>query len=677
MASFFSLNYKPTNSPNLDVSSNLGIALEGFKTAGKGLSDLGKAIHDYDQNQANTILAERMLGLKTEEDFHNAMANGNLLRGIQGRSSADALEKAMQNRFTMLTKDEERRKLEAQLTANEFAKERANLMAARELGDTARATAIEKQLGSLVGRTDALDILTKGENSIKARNQLLAERIQASEEEKKYYDRRKAEQNALVLSRLLPGITNPTTLVNSMKNGEVLKGIDPTKLDLKTITELQTAITTANKQYNDLLDTEVRQIVNSNPNIGRLFAEAKQTNSNEKFLEAEAEMDKLNLSHEVREKLRKYFDIDIKRQKWNFEQKGEQRKQDELIIDDAYRREYNNARNAGNNELDSATIAYNNVLKQYPNMQNVHTYLDNVHQKTKGILHNVANPNSKEGKLVTDEHNVPTYTPGKIIEKNGDTIVEDNYKDISIATIQKLEQKHIRIAQEIGVNPLELERSAEKFNSEEERNKFLDSRVIKETGENANAAQVEDDKKAMRTAIAEFAEEKKITLAEAYAVAAIDRNFTGSAFFDSGHWSEQDKEGVNAALYFQDSHGQRTRLKFDAKKDAELISNIEKARDDLDKSNLDWHNAGITYSKSKTEVNSKLVKTAKSTFVTNRAKFRDFINEVDPTIYNPGLNKKEPKKLYSSVKKEEKKVTPKEVNDMLVKAIQTKQVEDK
>lgn len=158
-SSFFQLGYHPTNSPTLDVSGNLGIALRGFDRLGNNLETFGSNLAKTDQDNADRILAERMNQYKTEADLMNAIQSGKLYDGISGRVSAKVSQQALQDRFTMLQKDIDRRDYEnnleydkngdiknlyllAQTTGNQAYAQKANALAR----ERALNSAISKKL---------------------------------------------------------------------------------------------------------------------------------------------------------------------------------------------------------------------------------------------------------------------------------------------------------------------------------------------------------------------------------------------------------------------------------------------------------------------------------------------------------------------------------------------------
>lgn len=158
-SSFFQLGYHPTSSPTLDVSGNLGIALRGFDRLGNNLETFGANLAKTDQDNADRILAERMNQYKTEADLMNAIQSGKLYDGISGRVSAKVSQQALQDRFTMLQKDIDRRDYEnnleydrngdiknlyllAQITGNQAYAQKANALAR----ERALNSAISKKL---------------------------------------------------------------------------------------------------------------------------------------------------------------------------------------------------------------------------------------------------------------------------------------------------------------------------------------------------------------------------------------------------------------------------------------------------------------------------------------------------------------------------------------------------
>lgn len=158
-SSFFQLGYHPTNSPTLDVSGNLGISLQGFNALGRDLGKFGTTLAKTDQDNADRILAERMNQYKTEADLMNAIQSGKLYDGISGRVSAKVSQQALQDRFTMLQKDIDRRDYEnnleydkngdiknlyllAQTTGNQAYAQKANALAR----ERALNSAISKKL---------------------------------------------------------------------------------------------------------------------------------------------------------------------------------------------------------------------------------------------------------------------------------------------------------------------------------------------------------------------------------------------------------------------------------------------------------------------------------------------------------------------------------------------------
>lgn len=100
--------YNPVVAPNWNVSGILALANNVLNQASQNFS---KALGDFkqtDQNNADRILRERMLGLKTEDDFYNALQSGSLLEGIKDRISSEAAKQIWQDRNDLLTQDKTR-----------------------------------------------------------------------------------------------------------------------------------------------------------------------------------------------------------------------------------------------------------------------------------------------------------------------------------------------------------------------------------------------------------------------------------------------------------------------------------------------------------------------------------------------------------------------------------------
>lgn len=156
-SSFFQLGYHPTNSPTLDVSGNLGIALRGFDRLGNNLETFGANLAKTDQDNADRILAERMNQYKTEADLMNAIQNGKLYDGISGRVSAKVSQQALQDRFTMLQKDIDRRDYENNLEYDKNGDIKNLYLLAQTTGNPAyaqkaNALARERALNSAVSK---------------------------------------------------------------------------------------------------------------------------------------------------------------------------------------------------------------------------------------------------------------------------------------------------------------------------------------------------------------------------------------------------------------------------------------------------------------------------------------------------------------------------------------------
>lgn len=156
-SSFFQLGYHPTNSPTLDVSGNLGIALRGFDRLGNNLETFGANLAKTDQDNADRILAERMNQYKTEADLMNAIQSGKLYDGISGRVSAKVSQQALQDRFTMLQKDIDRRDYENNLEYDKNGDIKNLYLLAQTTGNQAyaqkaNALARERALNSAVSK---------------------------------------------------------------------------------------------------------------------------------------------------------------------------------------------------------------------------------------------------------------------------------------------------------------------------------------------------------------------------------------------------------------------------------------------------------------------------------------------------------------------------------------------
>lgn len=172
-SSFFQLGYHPTSSPTLDVSGNLGIALRGFDRLGNNLAEFGAGLAKTDQDNADRILAERMNQYKTEADLMNAIQNGKLYDGISGRVSAAVSQQALQDRFKMLEKDEERRKYENNLQFDKLGDYRSKIFAAAQMGNAALAGKLLQEAAIKAGATGSvIDMLKEDANP--SRNALTA-----------------------------------------------------------------------------------------------------------------------------------------------------------------------------------------------------------------------------------------------------------------------------------------------------------------------------------------------------------------------------------------------------------------------------------------------------------------------------------------------------------------------
>lgn len=156
-SSFFQLGYHPISSPTLDVSGNLGIALRGFDRLGNNLAEFGAGLAKTDQDNADRILAERMNQYKTEADLMNAIQRDDLYRDISGRVSAKVSQQALQDRFTMLQKDIDRRDYENNLEYDKNGDIKNLYLLAQTTGNPAyaqkaNALARERALNSAVSK---------------------------------------------------------------------------------------------------------------------------------------------------------------------------------------------------------------------------------------------------------------------------------------------------------------------------------------------------------------------------------------------------------------------------------------------------------------------------------------------------------------------------------------------
>lgn len=102
------LTYKGVDAPNWNITGGLALANATLGNALKGFSDSLGDFRETDQANADAILRERMLGLKTEDDFYKALQSGSLLDGISGRITAKAAENAWRDRNDLLAQDKSR-----------------------------------------------------------------------------------------------------------------------------------------------------------------------------------------------------------------------------------------------------------------------------------------------------------------------------------------------------------------------------------------------------------------------------------------------------------------------------------------------------------------------------------------------------------------------------------------
>lgn len=164
-SSFFQLGYHPINSPTLDVSGNLGIALRGFDRLGNNLETFGANLAKTDQDNADRILAERMNQYKTEADLMNAIQRGDLYKDISGRVSAKVSQQALQDKFKMLEKDEERRKYENNLQFDKLGDYRSKIFAAAQMGNAALVGKLLQEAAIKDGATGSVvDMLKEDAN---------------------------------------------------------------------------------------------------------------------------------------------------------------------------------------------------------------------------------------------------------------------------------------------------------------------------------------------------------------------------------------------------------------------------------------------------------------------------------------------------------------------------------
>lgn len=155
-SSFFQLGYHPTNSPALDVSGNLGIALRGFDRLGNNLETFGANLAKADQDNADRIYAERMNQYKTEADLMNAIQRGDIYKDISGRVSAKVSQQGLQDRLAMLQKDEERRKYENNLQFDQLGDYRSKIFAAAQMGNAALAGKLLQEAAIKKGATGSV-----------------------------------------------------------------------------------------------------------------------------------------------------------------------------------------------------------------------------------------------------------------------------------------------------------------------------------------------------------------------------------------------------------------------------------------------------------------------------------------------------------------------------------------
>lgn len=200
-SSFFQLGYNPIHSPTLDVSGNLGIALQGLNALGRDLGKFGTTLAKTDQDNADRILAERMNQYKTEADLMNAIQSGKLYDGISGRVSAAVSQQALQDRFKMLEKDEERRKYENNLQFDQLGDYRSKIFAAAQMGNAALAGKLLQEAAIKEGATGSVVDMLK-EDANPSRNALTAAGHLGLDRQRYGDQRRDLEQIADLRERL-------------------------------------------------------------------------------------------------------------------------------------------------------------------------------------------------------------------------------------------------------------------------------------------------------------------------------------------------------------------------------------------------------------------------------------------------------------------------------------------
>lgn len=235
-SSFFQLGYHPTNSPTLDVSGNLGIALRGFDSLGRDLGTFGANLAKTDQDNADRILAERMNQYKTEADLMNAIQRGDLYRDISGRVSAKVSQQALQDRFKMLEKDEERRKYENNLQFDQLGDYRSKIFAAAQMGNAALAGKLLQEAAANGANASVVNMLREDANP--SRQAMAMQQNAATNAGRLAFDKDKwgqeleqNKQNAEFLKRLFP-LPTRQDVMQAASTGALFENIAP---DAKTL----------------------------------------------------------------------------------------------------------------------------------------------------------------------------------------------------------------------------------------------------------------------------------------------------------------------------------------------------------------------------------------------------------------------------------------------------------
>lgn len=91
-SSFWSQHVNPTSVPQFNWQG-MGYAMNGLENGFTSLSKLGDTLKNIDQNNAERVLRERMLGMQNQDQMLKAMEDGSLLEGIRGRVGTDTLAK--------------------------------------------------------------------------------------------------------------------------------------------------------------------------------------------------------------------------------------------------------------------------------------------------------------------------------------------------------------------------------------------------------------------------------------------------------------------------------------------------------------------------------------------------------------------------------------------------------